>query len=81
MADITMCTQELCPNAGHCYRTTAAPSAWQSWATFDYSISTDGVVCEHYLPAYRTTATDGTSVRRKSAACPLDLHCYNEDLL
>jgi hypothetical protein len=60
MPDITMCTQSICPNAMRCYRTLATPGAWQSWATFEYSVGVDGVVCEHYLPAYETTATDNT---------------------
>lgn len=60
MADITMCTQTLCPNAAHCYRVQAKASSWQSMATFDYTISTHGVKCENYMPMYRTVATNST---------------------
>ena len=57
MADITMCTQTLCPNAGHCYRVQAKASDRQSMATFGYTISARGVECDHYMPMYRTVAT------------------------
>lgn len=60
MADITMCTQTLCPNSGHCYRVQAKASDWQSMATFDYTISVHGVECDNYMPIYRTMATDST---------------------
>ena len=60
MADITMCTQTLCPNAAHCYRAQAKASDWQSVAMFDYTISARGVECENYMPMYRTVATDST---------------------
>ena len=60
MADITMCTQTLCPNAGHCRRVQAVESNWQSWATFSYTISVLGVECENYMPIYRAVATDYT---------------------
>lgn len=60
MADITMCTQTLCPNAAHCYRVQAKASNWQSMATFDYTISTHGVECENYMPMYRTVTTNST---------------------
>jgi hypothetical protein len=60
MADITMCTQTLCPNAAHCYRVQATPSDWQSMATFDYTIGTNGVQCENYMPMYRVTTSDRT---------------------
>jgi hypothetical protein len=65
MADITMCTQTLCPNAGVCYRMQAKPSEWQSMATFDYTIGTNGVLCENYIPMYWVTASD-TSVIHSS---------------
>lgn len=60
MADITMCTQTLCPNSGHCYRVQAKASDWQSMAMFDYTISVRGVECDNYMPIHRTVAaTDG----------------------
>jgi len=60
MADITMCTKTLCPNASHCYRVQAKASDWQSMATFDYTVSARGVECVGYMPMYRTVATDST---------------------
>ena len=60
MADITMCTQALCPNAAHCYRAQAKASDRQSVATFDYTVSARGVECDSYMPMYRTVATDST---------------------
>ncbi len=54
MADITKCTQTLCPNAGHCRRVQAKSGPWQSWATFNYTVSERGVECDHYLPTYKT---------------------------
>ena len=52
MADITMCTQILCPKAETCYRRQATPSEiWQSYAQFEYTLGSDGVViCEYYWP-------------------------------
>ncbi len=58
MADITMCTQKLCPNAGHCLRRIAQPSKFQSWCMFEYGLSPQGVVCDFYIPACITTTTD-----------------------
>ena len=50
MADITMCTQSLCPDWGICYRAQATPSTMQSMAVFEYSV-VDGVACcESYIP-------------------------------
>lgn len=60
MADITMCTQTLCPNAGVCYRVQATPSEWQSMAAFDYVIGNNGVRCENYIPMYSVKASDST---------------------
>lgn len=60
MADITMCTQTLCPNASHCYRVQAKASEWQSMVMFDYTISARGVECRYYMPIYRTVATEST---------------------
>ena len=60
MADITMCTHALCPNAAHCYRVQAKASDWQSVATFDYTVSARGVECDSYISMYRTVATDST---------------------
>lgn len=64
MADITMCTQTLCPNAEHCYRIQAKPSDWQSWESFNYAISPRGVECDYYLPMYKTVATDASKGER-----------------
>ena len=62
MADITMCTQKLCPNAEHCLRVQARPAIlWQSWATFNYTISLSGVACDNYMPMYRTEAAGSTT--------------------
>jgi hypothetical protein len=61
MADITMCSQTLCPNAGHCYRVQAQPSHhWQSVMIFQYTISARGVECDNYWPTIRTAAIDST---------------------
>lgn len=61
MADITMCTQTLCPNAGHCYRVQATQSSdWQSMMTFPYTVSVRGVECDNYMPMYRTVVADST---------------------
>jgi hypothetical protein len=60
MADITMCTQTLCPNSGRCYRVQAKASDWQSMATFHYTVSAHGIECANYIPMYRTVASDST---------------------
>ena len=48
MADITMCTNTLCPNAATCYRTTANTSERQSMAAFQYTVGEHGVSCDYY---------------------------------
>ena len=61
MADITMCTQTLCPNAGHCYRVQAQTNPnWQSVMMFQYMISVRGVECDNYIPTTRTMTADST---------------------
>jgi len=71
MADITMCTQTLCPNAGHCSRSQAKESEWQSWEAFEYTIALDGVQCEHYIPMKR--AIDAESVQTKQRSTKWNL--------
>ncbi len=62
MADITMCSQVLCPNAKSCYRVQAKPShQWQSYAAFQYTVSTRGVECGGYLPMFESIVTDNTA--------------------
>lgn len=61
MADITFCSQTLCPNAKSCYRAQAKPeSKWQGYATFRYTISTSGIDCEGYWPMFKSVATNST---------------------
>ena len=61
MSDTTMCSQTLCPNAGHCYRVQAEPNQdWQSVMMFMYTISARGVECDGYMPTMRTVMTDST---------------------
>ena len=50
MADITKCTNVLCPNAPHCYRVQAVSGEWQSVCFFKYEITDGKVACEHYWP-------------------------------
>lgn len=61
MADITMCLNATCPNAPHCKRIQVLSSAMQSYAMFDYTLSSRGVECEHYLPLIRTTTTNNAT--------------------
>jgi hypothetical protein len=72
MADITMCTQTLCPNAGHCYRVQAKAGYWQSVAAFAYTISARGVECDHYIPMYRVLTTDSTAPNAKVSGASHD---------
>lgn len=77
MADITMCSQTLCPNAGHCYRVQATPNQhWQSVMAFQYTLSGRGVECENYWPMTRTVVTDSTGqvdvTVSRHCICPLD---------
>ena len=65
MADITMCTQTICPNAKHCYRVQAKASDWQSIMTFQYSISERGVECDNYLPMFRVPQSFGSPLVTK----------------
>ena len=66
MVDITMCTQTLCPNAGHCYRIQAKASDWQSMATFNYAVSAHGVECDNYIPTYHAVTMTTTNERISS---------------
>ena len=44
-----MCVNELCPNADSCYRIQATPSQWQSYAQYEYEMSSNGVICDNYI--------------------------------
>ena len=60
MADITMCTNTLCPNACDCYRIQAKPGEWQSYSEFKYEVSAKGVICKGYWPILKTTTSGNT---------------------
>ena len=63
MADITMCTNVLCPNAPHCYRVQAIPDEYQSVCNFEYTVSPDGVLCDYYWPTeFRHAISNRTEV-------------------
>ena len=62
MADIVMCTQTLCPNAGHCYRVQAPREDFHSMFTFHYTVGICGVTCAHYIPMYEVTTSDSTTI-------------------
>ena len=50
MADITMCTNQKCPQKHICYRSQAKPGEHQSMAEFEFVII-DGVVkCKMFYP-------------------------------
>ena len=53
MADVTMCTNQLCPEAKSCYRVQAKPNIHrQSMAFFAYEIGVNGVECVNKIPMY-----------------------------
>lgn len=60
MADITMCVQKLCPNAGHCRTVQAKPGHWQNCAAFKYTVSEHGVECDSYWPTTAQTMDNKT---------------------
>lgn len=61
MADITMCTNRLCPEAQNCYRVQATPSVpWQSMTAFAYEVSAGGVVCSNKIPMLNADQTNTT---------------------
>ncbi len=65
MAYIAMCLQVLCPNAKSCYRVQAKPShQWQSYAAFQYTVSTRGVECGGYLPMFESGEIDDNAKER-----------------
>lgn len=50
MADITMCTNKLCPLSGTCYRALAVPNQhWQSYASFYVKAGINGYECDEYI--------------------------------
>lgn len=46
MPDITMCRNALCEEKEKCYRWTATPSNWQSYASFEGP--KEGEKCKHF---------------------------------
>ena len=64
MAGISMCTQSMCPNAGHCYRVQAERSTWQSWQDFEYTVGMEGVVCGNYLPLFGAQISSTTKPKQ-----------------
>lgn len=63
MADITTCTQTLCPNASHCYRVQVAASDRQYDMAFPYTVSVWGVECDYYVPMRRIDVTNTTNTQ------------------
>ena len=60
MSDIAKCTQTLCPNAGHCLRVQIeAEPLLQTYASFEYTISSRGVECDYYIPTQKQVRTTG----------------------
>ena len=49
--DITLCSSKTCRYAKSCYRKTAKPDAWQSYA--DYTPRKGEPKCKHYWPDAR----------------------------
>lgn len=60
MATFTMCSNTLCPNAGSCRRVHATASEWQSFMCFQYEVGENGVICENYMPMYKTMTSSNT---------------------
>jgi len=50
MADITMCSNILCPQARECKRRCAPQSEWQSCTLFKYTVGDRGVECDAFIP-------------------------------
>lgn len=63
MADITLCTNKLCPLAGNCKRILAIPSDWQSYALFQYRITFNGAECDHYWTVAVTVKTTNQGIK------------------
>lgn len=62
MSDIAKCTQTLCPNAGHCLRVQIeAEPLLQTYASFEYTISSRGVECDYYIPMKKQKYGSGDS--------------------
>ena len=61
MADITMCSNKLCPLAGCCYRAQATPSGLrQSMGFFQYEVGVGGISCNEFIPMYSYSASNNT---------------------
>lgn len=54
MADITMCDNQDCESRNKCYRATATPSDWQSWAIF---VPNEDGVCRSFVERVSHTRT------------------------
>ena len=49
IADITMCSSEVCPMREECYRVRAKPSEYQSWSNFEYRCNEKSGFCD-FIP-------------------------------
>lgn len=60
MPDITMCLNEVCPKAKHCYRSEQSgtvPNPWrQSYSEFNINSSTD--TCQYYWETTKENKND-----------------------
>jgi len=52
MPDISMCMNNTCPLRSHCYRFTATPSQYQTYADFKPD---DNDTCDDYYPGDEIT--------------------------
>ena len=52
MADITMCTSEMCPYKGTCYRIQAEESKLRGWYNFEYTCNEHSGFCD-YIPTLK----------------------------
>lgn len=65
MADITKCSNDLCPIKETCYRHTAKDSDWQSYTLYQPVVSTLGTTCLYYYPTTKAMITKDISVEEE----------------
>ena len=71
MPDISMCTNVHCPSKEYCFRFTAKPSTYQSYANF--SCEDDEVNCSYFYPNGKDSLKcKRNGVKREGEICNLE---------
>jgi hypothetical protein len=75
MPDISMCSNNLCPSAGKCYRYMAIPSDWQSYQ--GYTVPKGEKMCDSFRPidGRRIRQIKCKFLKREGESCTANNNC------